>query len=312
MADDCVKVSVMLLAYNHEAYIRKALDSVVMQVTDFKFEAVVGEDKSTDRTRAILREYAAEYPDIIKPLYWKKNMGASRNVVATLKRCTGEYVSFLECDDFWTDPMKLQRQVDFLDKNPQYAGVMCGVTVVNRYDKAMVTGPNVLDHELKTPLDFARTMWPYNQFKFLGCFMTRNYYRGGAYDKYLMQTRCVTDIILEAISVKQGRIGYMSEHMTAYRWIPSHGKNFSAMNTDVLCRDKIYSLRVVTKLFPKRSHKWIYMKISREYKILIDKYLREGEYSRLLKLLTREMTIAERGYYPFYHFSNVIRSIFDV
>ena len=83
MNDEKVIVSIMILAYNHEPYIRKALDSIVMQQTDFKFEAIVGEDMSTDGTRTIIKEYAQKYPDIIKPIFRKKNLGASRNVVST-------------------------------------------------------------------------------------------------------------------------------------------------------------------------------------------------------------------------------------
>lgn len=301
MSDEKVIVSIMVLAYNHEPYIRKALDSIIMQQTDFKFEAIVGEDMSTDGTREIIKEYVKKYPEIIKPLFRKKNLGASKNVVSTLKRCKGKYVAFLECDDYWIDPLKLQKQYEFLEKNPDYAGVMSDVIVVNRYGKSMVTGPKVLDHELNNSTDFAKTMYPYNQFKFLGCFMTRNYYVEGTYNSYLLMTKYVTDFILEAVSIIHGKIGFLKEYMAVYRWIPSHGNNFSAMKFDILCRDRINSLKVIMCLFPRNTHKWIYMRICRDYKILIENYIQEEEYLKLIKLLLIEMSFLEKIFYCIYH-----------
>ncbi len=304
MNDEKVIVSIMILAYNHEPYIRKALDSIVMQQTDFKFEAIVGEDMSTDGTRTIIKEYAQKYPDIIKPIFRKKNLGASRNVVSTLKKCKGKYVAFLECDDYWIDPLKLQKQYEFLEKNPDYAGVMSDVIVVNRYGKAMVTGPKILDHELITSTDFAKTMYPYNQFKFLGCFMTRNYYIESNYSSYFFMTKYVTDFILEAISIIHGKIGFLSEYMAVYRWIPSHGNNFSAMKFDILCRDRINSLKVVMRLFPRNTHRWIYMRICKDYNILIDNYIQKEEYFKLIRLLLIEMSFSEKIFYCIYHLIN--------
>ena len=214
-----IKVSILVLAYNHEKYIRKSLESMVSQQTNFKFQIVIGEDKSTDNTRAIIKEYYEKYPDIIKPLFRKKNLGAARNVAATLRQCTGEYVAFMECDDFWTDPLKLQKQADFLDSHPDYAGVMCNTITVNRYDKPMVTGGKILDHEMLTPQDYVKTMYPYNQFKFNGAFLARNYYKGGRYDKYLTQTVYVDDVILQGIAVMHGKIGFLEDCMAAYRCV---------------------------------------------------------------------------------------------
>ena len=310
MANSDVKVSIMMLAYNHEKYIREALDSVVMQQTNFKFEAIIGEDMSTDSTRAIIREYQEKYPDIIKPIFRKKNLGASKNVVSTLKRCAGEYVAFLECDDFWIDPLKLQKQVDYLESHPECAGVMTGVKVVNRYSQAMVTGPKVLDHALNKPIDYAKTMYPYNQFKFIGCFMVRNYYVNDDYDKYLLQTQFVEDFIVEAIALKHGSIDFMEEEMAAYRWIPSHGDNFSAMKSDVLCRDRIKSLQTVIMLFPTQAHKWIYMRICRDHWQLIHWYMDKNQYGDLFKYILFEMTFWEKVFYIAYYIRRKLTGVY--
>lgn len=295
-----VKVSVLMLAYNHENYIRQALDSVVGQRTDFRFEVMVGEDCSTDATRRIIREYAQKYPDLVKPLFRKKNLGASRNLVSTLRRCTGEYIAFLEGDDHWIDMDKLQKQADYLDIHPECAGVMTKVAVIDRYGKEMVTGPKLLDHALETPLDFAKTMYPYNQFKFIGCFMTRNYYLNRKNDRYLLQTKMVEDIIIEAIAVSNGKIAMLDEVTAAYRWVPSHGSNFSAMEKEVLCRDKIKSIKILAHIFPAVTYPWIYMRISRDYWQLLHKASFDREYGQWLQILFGEMNSVERFFYMIY------------
>ena len=119
-----IKVSVLCTAYNHEPYLRDALEGVVHQQTNFPFELLVSDDASTDNTAAILREYAEKYPDIIRPFYLEKNIYSQGiDVYETLlfPESRGEYLAACEGDDYWTDPTKLQRQVDFLDAHPEYS-----------------------------------------------------------------------------------------------------------------------------------------------------------------------------------------------
>jgi len=112
------KASVLITTYNHEKYIARALDSVLMQRTSHDCEIVVGEDCSTDGTRDILRDYQQRYPDRVRLLLREKNVGPFRNGSEALAACRGEYVAGLEGDDYWTSPDKLQKQVDFLDSHP--------------------------------------------------------------------------------------------------------------------------------------------------------------------------------------------------
>jgi len=117
MTDSSIKVSVIMLAYNHVLYIAQAIDSVLMQETDFEYEIVIGEDCSSDGTREILIEYHKKHPDKIRLLLNKKNMGANANYRKTYSECNSEYVAYLEGDDFWIDRKKLQKEVVFLEKN---------------------------------------------------------------------------------------------------------------------------------------------------------------------------------------------------
>jgi len=116
-------VSIQCLIYNHEPYLRKCLNGFVIQKTSFKFEAIVHDDVSTDGSADIIKEYAEKYPDIIKPIYEKENQyskhDGSLNKIMN-NACLGKYIAFCEGDDYWTDPYKLQKQVDFLESNSDY------------------------------------------------------------------------------------------------------------------------------------------------------------------------------------------------
>ena len=118
-----VKVSVAMITYNHERFIAQAIEGVLMQQTDFKVELVIGEDCSTDGTRAIVRRYAERYPEKIRLLLPERNLGGGANSLAVFEACRGQYIALCEGDDYWTAPCKLQTQVAFLDAHPQCA--MC-------------------------------------------------------------------------------------------------------------------------------------------------------------------------------------------
>jgi glycosyltransferase involved in cell wall biosynthesis len=115
------KVSVIVITYNQENYIREALDGFVAQKTDFAFEVLIGDDCSTDKTPSILDEYAKKYPKTIFPIHRKKNMGAWQNFTDVIKRAKGDYITLCEGDDYWTDPTKLQQQVNYMDSHKSYS-----------------------------------------------------------------------------------------------------------------------------------------------------------------------------------------------
>lgn len=115
------KVSVCMIAYKHEAYIRQAIESILSQDVDFPIELVIGDDCSPDGTAAICEEFARRDPRV-RLLSRERNLGVMPNFTRTLLACAGEYVAVCEGDDYWTDPQKLRKQVHFLDVHPDYAG----------------------------------------------------------------------------------------------------------------------------------------------------------------------------------------------
>ena len=123
-------VSILCVTYNHKDYIAQALDSFLMQKTNFKFQVIVGDDCSTDGTTDILKEYAKKYPDIIKPIFREKNIGATKNSLEVYSNAKTPYVAICEGDDYWIDEYKLQKQVDFLETHPDYSICFHPVKVV--------------------------------------------------------------------------------------------------------------------------------------------------------------------------------------
>ena len=127
-------VSVRCTTYNHEPYIAQALDSFLAQKTNFPFEVVVHDDASTDKTADIVREYEMKYPQIIKPIYetenqYSKRDGSLRKIVDNA--CKGKYIAFCEGDDFWSNENKLQKQYDFIEKNPSFSACAHNTNMIN-------------------------------------------------------------------------------------------------------------------------------------------------------------------------------------
>jgi len=110
-----------MMAYNHERFISQAVEGVLMRITNFDFDIIIGEVNSTDNTRKIIIEYQKKYPGKFKLLLHKSNIGANANQMAILEACTGKYIALCEGDDYWTDPEKLQKQVDFLETHQEFS-----------------------------------------------------------------------------------------------------------------------------------------------------------------------------------------------
>ena len=139
-------VSCRVSTYQHAPYIKQCLDGILMQKTNFPFEIVIGEDESSDGTREICIEYADKYPDIIRLFLHKRENNiliderpsAKFQGTYTMYKLRGKYYAICEGDDYWTDPLKLQKQVDFLEKNSRYVGVGCFYNIIEEFDGNIV------------------------------------------------------------------------------------------------------------------------------------------------------------------------------
>ncbi len=148
------KLSIFVVTYNQEQYIQKALDSILMQQVDFDYEIIVGEDCSTDSTPAICDQFVERVNGLtgervnglaeLKVFHHNPNKGLIGNWGFVLNHCHGEYIAMLEGDDFWTDPHKLQKQVEFLDKHPETVLTFTSANVL--YEGGDCRDEHLFDH----------------------------------------------------------------------------------------------------------------------------------------------------------------------
>ncbi len=205
------KVSVCMVTYNQERFIGQAVESALMQETTFPVEIVIGEDCSTDQTRSIVQELACRRPEKIRPLLAERNMGARANFMRTLGECRGQYVAMLEGDDYWTNPHKLQRQVDLLDARLDWA--MCFHPAQIIYDdwrKEPGMWPEKWDKPEATIVDlFNMDFIPTNAV----LFRNRLFKEFPAWFPKLV----MGDWPLHILNAAHGNIGFLPEVMSVYR-----------------------------------------------------------------------------------------------
>ena len=203
-------VSVCMITYNHGEFIAQAIESVLMQKVNFQIELIIGDDCSSDNTRQICMDYQAKYPKIIKLRLPAKNQGAIVNVVGNLNLCKLKYIAMLEGDDYWTDPCKLQKQVDFLEANTHIVG--CFHDVINVDENNIVLKENFYESHQKI-------------YKQSDCVRM-----GGAYATCSLVFRSIaiknipewalkgmSDYVLDLLITEYGDIAHIGENMGAYR-----------------------------------------------------------------------------------------------
>lgn len=140
MCDSNIKVSVCVITYKQENYIRQCLDSIFMQKTNFNFEVIVAEDASPDNTRQILLEYKEKYGDKLKLVLHDENVGVSKNSLSGRILAKGDYIASCEGDDYWTDEYKLQKQFDILEAHPEYSAVASDYMTVSPDGEIVISG----------------------------------------------------------------------------------------------------------------------------------------------------------------------------
>jgi len=205
------KVSVAMITYNHEPYIAQAVESVMMQETDFPYELVIGDDASTDRTRGIIEGLKQRFPDRIQLLPVGPNIGMNRNLGRVLSACRGEYVALLDGDDYWTSPQKLQKQAEFLDKH-------CGFAICFHNVEWIADGSVGDDDARKPPVP--RPVATLDDILLLNFIPTasavfrRNLF--GVLPEWYFELPC-GDWPLHILNAEHGNIGYLNEKMAVYR-----------------------------------------------------------------------------------------------
>ena len=145
-----------MITYNHEKYIKQAIESILMQECNFDYEIVIGEDASTDNTRKIILELKNKFPAKFILLLHNENVGMMNNFVGVLQKAKGKYIALLEGDDYWTDSLKLQKQVDFLEANPGFGLVSSYINCIDEKNIKIETHPYNLS---KTHKNYEEVFW---------------------------------------------------------------------------------------------------------------------------------------------------------
>lgn len=207
---DCLPtpmVSVFVMVYNHEKFLKECLDGILMQKCNFNFNIIVGEDCSIDNSRRILLEYQENFPGKFVLLLHNQNIGANANQQRLLESCNGKYIAMCEGDDYWIDPLKLQKQVDFLDKNPDYA--ICFHKIIYQYENGIK--PFIKDIEIPETTEILDII--YNNYIPTLSVVFRNFHY---YPKW-MSTAYPGDWPLHILNATRGKIRMMENEMGVYR-----------------------------------------------------------------------------------------------
>jgi glycosyltransferase involved in cell wall biosynthesis len=207
-----VKASVLVMTYNHARLIRQAVDSVLMQRTGFDYEVVISEDCSTDGTREIVMDYHRRLPDRVRLLLSERNLNSLVVVSRGIRACRGAFIALLDGDDYWTDPQKLQLQVEFLESHPDCSACFHNATSV--YDDSSQAPQNWTPPGQKAFMT-QEDIWRGNPIA-TGSTVFRNglYELPQWYDEMPMP---LTDWPLHVLNAEHGTIGYINRVMSVYR-----------------------------------------------------------------------------------------------
>lgn len=260
------KVSICLITYNHSSYLETCLENIVEQKINFEFEIILGEDHSTDDTARIVKKYADAYPKLIKAFIRPENAGPKTNFLHCFLQCKGEYIVFIEGDDYWTNQYKLQKQVDFLDQNPSASACFHNAEIL------FEDGSNKPNQIINTP---NQAKWTY----------TKDFFKEKetwfmATASVMMRRKFVNplpnwfvdcksgDIPMYVILSEHGPIGYLAETMSIYRKNLG-GQSFTDSNTSkAFLQNRIFMYSMINQ-YTKYQYNHLINSILAEYHELL-------------------------------------------
>ena len=220
-----IEVSVCVISYNFENYIKQTIDSIISQKTNFEYEVVICDDASSDRTPEILREYQNEYPDIIRLVLLPEN--TKMTLLKALENAKGKYIALLEGDDFWCNENKLQMQYDYMEAHPEKSAVVTHLNAVDEFGNPLKMPKDwdkninkeeftIKDYERKPISPFIQTLLYRNREEYI------EFYR----------TKSRMDNFIQAMLLYYGYIGILPDVTATYRIVHFHGANYSSKPID--------------------------------------------------------------------------------
>jgi glycosyltransferase involved in cell wall biosynthesis len=289
-----IKATVSITTYNHEKYIAQAIDSVLVQCTNFDYEIIIGEDDSTDKTRSIVKEYKKRYPDKIRlflndrknVIYINGRPTGRWNFINNLKQATGQYIALLDGDDYWTSPDKLQKQADFLDSHPDFSICFHNVDLIYEEHPSIshpfyMLHPNCPNTQVKPkPVSTLEDLLKGNFLQSSAVMFRANLFNEFP-DWYYTLDR--GDWPLHILNAKHGNIFYSDEVMAKYR--VHSGGIYSSKNKIDQLKGALHVASTIDKHFNYQFHTILSRTKARYLAEIIDLSHADGDYLKILYLL---------------------------
>jgi glycosyltransferase involved in cell wall biosynthesis len=318
-------VSVCYITYNQVNYVKDALDGILMQKTNFSYEVCIGEDDSDDGTREICIEYAQKYTTKIRlflrsrndVIYINSQATGRYNFLETLKECRGKYIAHCDGDDYWTDPLKLQKQVDFMEKNKEYSLCSSRHKLIDKNSKIIGEGPTLdprlFDHYNELSVKFSNytledyLYYPYNIFQYSSVLFRKSDRLTHGLDVKFN----TGDLLLSVNLLKKGpAYFFLDDYFSVYR---IHSKSIWNKHKKLQkAKIKVFDYTLLKKYIPeyrkdiKSTLKCLYVELSIEY--AKEGLLIHSLYYYILSLFEKSDFIQEnyydRLYNLIYHYKN--------
>jgi glycosyltransferase involved in cell wall biosynthesis len=288
-----MKVSVTIITYNQKNFIGKAIDSALMQETTFPVEILVGDDCSTDGTRDIIRDYEARYPGRVIGVLHNRNMGKNGgiNCLETLKRTKGEYWAIMDGDDYWTDPLKLQKEADYLDAHPECSMVFhnARVTFEDGSPSYLLNGPAMKPFYTVDDLVGEEEIW----FMATSSQMYRNIIP--EYPTWFRESSS-GDIPRLILKAKLGNIGYIPDVMSVYRKNRAGASYHDNERDEVFLRNRIEMYSNINRELNYKYNRVLTKNIARYYRMMLDARQYENNYFGRAVLAIKYLNMAQPGW----------------
>jgi glycosyltransferase involved in cell wall biosynthesis len=284
------KVSVVIVTYNQKKFIRQAIDSALAQKTTFPIEILVGDDFSNDGTREIIQEYERQHPGLVRGILHPHNMGKNGgiNFLETLKQAKGEYYAQMDGDDYYTNPLKLQKQADLLDAHPDYSMVFHNalITYEDGSPSHVLNGPDMKPFYTLDDLIGEEEIW----FMATSSTMYRNSI--SEYPDWFRES-VSGDIPRLILKAKIGKIGYIPDVMSVYRK-NRNGTSYTDHEDDaVFLKNRIDMYSNINRELSYKYDSLLRKNIARYYRMMMNSKQYRRSYLAKLRLAARYYSLAQ-------------------
>ncbi len=294
------KISILVITFNHEKFIGEALDGILKQRVEVPIEIIIADDCSTDSTLQIASRYQIANPDIIKILSTEKNLGHTRNYVRAWEMARGDYIAHCDGDDYWTEPYKLARQLDFLERNPSYSS--CGHKVwVKTESNGILLGPIPrIEQTIFTTKDMLEGCYPHNS-----SLLFRNKLFCSFPDFFFLLTG--HDWLIAIFNSLKGPIKIFPEIMGVWR-MRSDGL-WGGRQATFHLEHNISGLKHLKGYLPKKYHRAVAKNLTKQYFLLSNESLKQGDTQKSIECLAQILTLKSFFILSFRKFLSLIMQL---